>query len=222
MKKRIAKTFTLLEMLVVMAVVGVLLGIGLPAFNAINKGQTVSAATRLIGGKLKLARSAAITNNKYTALILPDPSSTQVPSICYYRYCRVAAVKLNTTNDHYEFQYWMEGSKWDKSPMGAGLKFLQNSKAPAPRKSDNHPYLGAKTIYSVNIDELEGAGASTDDVKGIVFKPYGSIDSDCSIVFYIIRGIINGASFTTSEAQFANKKIISVNNFTGRVLYGEE
>lgn len=61
--------FTLVEMLVVLAIIGMLLGISLPFTSSFGKGLRIKTAARAILGTLRVARSNAITyRREYTAV----------------------------------------------------------------------------------------------------------------------------------------------------------
>ncbi|MBU0759563.1 MAG: GspH/FimT family pseudopilin [Candidatus Omnitrophica bacterium] len=53
--------FTLVEMLVVLAIIGMLLGISIPFTSGFGKGLRIKTASRAILGTLRVARSSAIT-----------------------------------------------------------------------------------------------------------------------------------------------------------------
>lgn len=56
--------FTLVEMLVVLAIIGMLLGISIPFTSQFGKGLRIKTAARAISSTLRLARSDAITYRK--------------------------------------------------------------------------------------------------------------------------------------------------------------
>ena len=60
--------YTLVELLVVVAIAAVILGIATPAFTAMMKGGAMTSTTRELAAKIKAARSYAVTNNCYVAL----------------------------------------------------------------------------------------------------------------------------------------------------------
>jgi len=73
--KRI-KAFTLVEMLVVLAIIAMLLGLSLPFTSAFGKGLRIKTTARAIVGVLRLARSYAITyRNKYIVRFDVDNNS---------------------------------------------------------------------------------------------------------------------------------------------------
>lgn len=60
--------FTVLELLVTVAVLGVLLGIGLPAFRASLEHQRISTAVFLVAAQFATARNTAITRREVVSL----------------------------------------------------------------------------------------------------------------------------------------------------------
>ena len=61
--------FTLVEMLVVLAVMAMLLGISIPFTSGFGKGLRIKTAARAILGTLRVARSNAVTYRKEYAVI---------------------------------------------------------------------------------------------------------------------------------------------------------
>jgi len=67
------KAFTLVEMLVVLAIIAMLLGISLPFTSGFGKGLRIKTAARAILGTLRVARSNAITyREKYSVIFDVD------------------------------------------------------------------------------------------------------------------------------------------------------
>ena len=69
--------YTLVELLVVVAIAAVILGIATPAFTAMMKGGAMTSTTRELAAKIKAARSYAVTNNCYVALVFPTGTSLE-------------------------------------------------------------------------------------------------------------------------------------------------
>lgn len=64
--------FTLVEMLVVLAIIAMLLGMSIPFVSGFGKGMRLKTAARGIVGTLRLAKSSAITYRKACAVVF-DP-----------------------------------------------------------------------------------------------------------------------------------------------------
>lgn len=64
-------SFTLIELIIVIGLIGLFLGVAMPAFTNVSKGRSNSAACTDIAGQLSIARNYAIQNHCYTALIFP-------------------------------------------------------------------------------------------------------------------------------------------------------
>lgn len=71
------RAFSLIEILVVVAVLAILMALGLPAISSILRGQDVSAAARDLEGIITLAQHEALSKNTYVWLsISPSPPSS--------------------------------------------------------------------------------------------------------------------------------------------------
>ena len=75
--------FTLVELLVVVAIMGVIIAVGLPAFEKLTIGSGVDAAARQLSAQLRLARQYAISNRCKVAIVMPS-SETGIADM--YRY----------------------------------------------------------------------------------------------------------------------------------------
>lgn len=83
MKKRGAilsrerKAFTLLELLVVMAIVILLASMAVPAFNSITVGSNLNRAGQIVGDQIALARQEAVTKNREVQVRFYDVATNQ-------------------------------------------------------------------------------------------------------------------------------------------------
>jgi type IV fimbrial biogenesis protein FimT len=76
MLKNNARGFTLLELMVVLAIAGFLLGIGVPAFQAVIADQRSTTATNELVQSLILARSEAIKRGRYVSICKSDDGAS--------------------------------------------------------------------------------------------------------------------------------------------------
>ena len=68
---------TLVELLVVLGIIGLILGMGVPALTSYTKQIRLKTATRQIVGLISLARSVAISSHEAHALIV-DPEHEEI------------------------------------------------------------------------------------------------------------------------------------------------
>jgi len=72
---RAAKGFTLIEMMVVIAIMGILLAIAAPSFTIFFEKFRTKRAAETLGGSLYIAKSEAIKRNQFVRLVITASSS---------------------------------------------------------------------------------------------------------------------------------------------------
>jgi len=103
-----SRGFTLLELLIVIAVMAILLAISIPAFQGFGRGSRAKTALFQLSTTLNLARQMAITTRQNVHIMFPD-----------------SALTYNATNAQYAFSAYAVYSQrdgyvggWRKLPAG--------------------------------------------------------------------------------------------------------
>lgn len=117
------RNFTLIELIVVMIIMAIMLVITLPSFTHLNKDYKLTQAIQEVGGQIAIAKSYAMANHCYMAVVFPQQSELEkLPgsnddkddsaiSSYYNASCRIALVVKDDKND-YRFVMWMPESNW--------------------------------------------------------------------------------------------------------------
>ena len=71
---------TLVEMLVVLAIIGMLFGMGLPAITRYTRQMRLKATTRQLVGLISLARSTAISAHEDHAVVIDQGAGLPCPA----------------------------------------------------------------------------------------------------------------------------------------------
>ena len=213
------KRYTLVEMLVVIAVMALLLTVATPAFNRIAKGNSLSIATRTLGGKINACRAYAVEKRCHVALLFLQMGD-EVPDVYFnnsYRPCMVV-----NNNGNFSFLSWIEGEEWQSFPDGVII----------PEANSNFE-IDSGTLHSVS-DVPVGSIQDTpvDDMnkkitleRAILFQPDGQIySSGKEHIIRITEGRYDSDSGEFIATNLNDGKVIyrtlTVSPFTGRVLYG--
>ncbi len=214
-KRFIKHSYTLVELLVVLAIVGVLLGIGMPAFQKIAVGNKVDTTARNLGGVLSLARSQAIVKNCYMAVLIPDEkypdSNFQNTSYACkkFRICKVEYDSSSSTTP-YKFKSWYKGAGWKEAEVGTAVYIAD------PQNSSS-----SDCVKTVEIDSTNYTA-----VNAIIFKPYGGVALN-DFEIKVVQGEYSSGASANSDADnhkivltnTDNSKTIKVNMFTGKISY---
>ena len=205
-----ASPYTLLEILMVVAIMALLMTITMPAFNDMMKGQGVESAARNICQRLKLARTHAISNREYVAVLFPKkPSSgTALPDNYLHRGYRACLINPDKT-----FKRWIPGENWSFFPTGTLVWDID-----ATSGYNAGAYSNSEDVTLVNCDDIDSS-YSSETIPAIIFKPNGATTKSAYVV--IGEGAYAGDAVVKTNADDTGVNI-EINQFTGRVSYGDD
>jgi prepilin-type N-terminal cleavage/methylation domain-containing protein len=210
------KRFTLIEMLVVLAIAGVLLGIGLPAFQKLAKGQGTTLAARNLSGKLKAARAYAISKRQKVAVLFPKKEAANSLSDKYlcssYRTCFVTG-----NNNSYTFKNWIEGENWTFLPTGTVVSEIDGTANRSTTNISFSPSYSGQSVASIDCSDV--GETNTASMQAVVFKPNGTIDS--TLHLSIDEGSIDGSNIQRTKKDDPGFNL-RVDEFTGRISFTED
>lgn len=198
--------FTLIEMLVVLVISGILLGLAIPAFEKLTVGSGVDAASRMVGGTLRLTRQYAIVHRQRIALLIPQVAETNgtARQFTQFRACEVTAGG--------QWVAWIPNTKWETLPVGAIVASVgtaenaASSGVPTDPPADFSPAL------------VTGVPGFASGVRAVLFRPNGALVGDVSRYVWIAEGF----PASTTAAKVRNVKNVTallVNQYTGRTEY---
>lgn len=208
---RACKNYTLVEILVTLAIVGILLAIGMPAFQKIIVGNTVNTTASQLGGMMNLARSQAIVHRKYMAVVLPDKDAAGIANTTYpYQRFRLCSVKYTedpaTGVKEYTFDSWYQGGNWKDAGTGSAAYVLNNS-----------PESVLTPLKDVDVDGTDR------NLNSIIFRPNGGAVNN--YVVRVIQGVYSAGAPDNADGHKIivtnadNTKDIIVKRFTGKISY---
>ena len=203
--------YTLVEIMVVMALAALLAAMALPAFGALMHGNSVAVTCGYVKNALDQAQARAVTDRKYVATVMDLTGAVSgLPSTQAVRNCYVTS--------GYAFEKWVDGSDWIKLDQDAQmLVFSLGESGAAPSFPTN-----GQTPSTDALQPVSGVrGAATANLPGVVFSMYGSVKAPGGN-FYIGVGeatLANNVYIyknTTSGGAAGNVMALTVNHFTGR------
>lgn len=203
--------YTLVELLVVVAIAAVILGIATPAFTAMMKGGAMTSTTRELAAKIKAARSYAVTNNCYVALVFPTGTSLEdTGKTDFYFRCYRPCIVYKNEEDKWVFDSWIDGENWKL--MNKGIVINKEN----------------KDFCFITLDE----SIKDDIARAIIFKPNGQlagIELSKSLRFRLMEGVpvskdnIQATNvFTEGSDRYTMVKTFIINPLTCKIEFRDD
>lgn len=154
-------SFTLVEMLAVVVIIGLLVVAGIPAFMRIATSGSVNSSLRQVSNALSLARQYAITQRTITRVVFPY--SVTGTAYTNSEYISFAVVASNRTAIGTAPAGWNYIGKWEYLPMGSVFYYY----LPTSVGSLNKLSFDSNFPYPTN-------GAAGGTLAYIEFQPTGA------------------------------------------------
>jgi len=209
---KIKKSFTLIEMIAVVAIAGALIAMFVPAFSRMMFGSKVDQAASDFKLGLEMAQAQAVSSRKYVAMVIPQyygKADKRLQPYCDGGY------RLAFVDKEGHFFGWVPGSSWRNAADGA--RFLQLVTNLKDLKLDS----------SVSEDEDWTSLGDDQNRKAVIFSPYGGVVGDRNLEFSFTEAAYSGENTDDERAKYDfpnedNKVTLILNFVTGRVKYKED
>jgi len=144
MRTKLHRAFTLIELLAVIAIMGLIFAVGIPAFYKFSQSAGLSAGASQLVGTLSLARQYAITHREHTYVVFPYKNTSQFSNMNKWYLSYTVISSNRTTGLDYV-------NKWEYLPRGAiFLNLIPGGPGGKGFDLDNLVYIGHRTFSLPN------------------------------------------------------------------------
>ena len=193
--KTFRAAFSLVELLAVIALVGIILGIVVPALSGMGRGTSLVTAGNMVNNMAGLARQHAMSRNTLTALLVLANQGTDAD----YRAVSVLEYKPGTG--------WSQLGGWEMLPVGITVdagdtqecSFLLRSPNPFPFLSATNQDNPPVTFQSLPIRSPDGYAAR-------IFTPGGGLQNPAAPAqIRLVEGRVEGGAIRYTNRNVAGK-----------------
>lgn len=193
--KTFRAAFSLVELLAVIALVGIILGIVVPALSGMGRGTSLVTAGNMVNNMAGMARQHAMSRNTLTALLVLANQGTDAD----YRAVSVLEYKPGTG--------WSQVGGWEMLPVGITVdagdtqecSFLLRSPNPFPFLSATNQDNPPVTFQSLPIRSPDGYAAR-------IFTPGGGLQNPAAPAqIRLVEGRVEGGAIRYTNRNDAGK-----------------
>ena len=175
--------FTIIELLLVVAIAGIMLAVAVPSFSRIMKGSGPGLAARELMGKINAARAYASANRVSVAIVFPNAENTELGKTGFrsgikenyaYQSYRVCEVYSGDGGTSWQFLRWVPGENWKQVPKGVLIGTKDDAsgfEAFQQAQTGTNPEDGTPGVLFVADEEAYGS----DDWLPYVMTPSNAI-----------------------------------------------
>jgi prepilin-type N-terminal cleavage/methylation domain-containing protein len=199
------KGFTIIEILAVLVIMGLVLGLSVPAITGLTKANQLANSARLVSNLCSIARSEAVTKRVITCVAIVENWTGQVEA----NHRRMSIWRWDE-----QVSNWIQISKWEELPQG--IAFHLNADGAAEdygAKAVGHVLGGQSTnIFTQNIN-----GASV-TFRYAEFGPTGAVSiPDLGGQDFEVWMVLTQEAFASASSPPNNYAKITANVLTGRI-----